>query len=102
MYIELDELEMQDLFGSGNYFHQSFLEQVWDMQGKKFYVVTIERKRIDTCFPSLHAPKHYYNLQIQLLPYVKSPQEIAAEEAVQKAESALKAAKDVLKTVKEK
>lgn len=33
---------------------------------------------------------------------IKSPQELAAEEAVQKAESALKAAKEVLDKVKEK
>lgn len=44
--------------------------------------------------------EYYLNILINL--NKKSPQEIAAEEAVQKAENALKAAKDVLKTVKEK
>ena len=44
--------------------------------------------------------EYYLNILTNL--NKKSPQEVAAEEAVQKAESALKAAKDVLKTVKEK
>ena len=43
-----------------------------------------------------------YYLKVLMNLNKKSPQEIAAEEAVEKAESALKAAKDVLKTVKEK
>ena len=43
-----------------------------------------------------------YYLKILINLGKKSPQQIAAEEAVQKAESALEAAKSVLKTVKEK
>jgi hypothetical protein len=43
-----------------------------------------------------------YYLKILINLNKKSPQEIAAEEVVEKAASALKAAKDVLKAVKEK
>lgn len=43
-----------------------------------------------------------YYLKILMNLNKKSPQEIAAEEAVRKAEIALEAAKSVLKTVKEK
>lgn len=102
MIIEMSDQEMLHVFDHGNYFHSSFLEQIWEMKGKKFCVHSVERHCSVDDFTLFQLPRYTYRLEVDFIHTVKSPQEIAAENAVQKAESALKAAKECLNKIKEK
>ena len=95
MIIEADSNEMVKLFGE---YTKLSMSEPMIINGVAF---TLEGYDSWTDY-GFHGPKTTYKLYLQPIIKPKSPQQIAAEEAVQKAESALKAAKDVLKTVKEK
>lgn len=92
MKIEMSLAEMFSVFG--NLENEGEFRNLINMNGQNFFI------------------KNYYSysdlygtrVDIELTQVVKpkSPQELAAEDAVKKAEIALKAAQDVLKQVKEK
>ena len=63
----------------------------WSQHGEDQYETTYYEYRRPGC---------KYSFEFETVETVKSPQEIAAEESVRKAESALQAAKDVLGKVK--
>lgn len=96
MKIEMTENEMLKVFG--NLGKAETFKNPIDLNGHKFMLTNYYS------YPSLgyEFVGRWVTLEMVRLVDIKSPQQIAAEEAVQKAESALKAAKDVLKTVKEK
>lgn len=94
MIIELSDDELLQLFGK-------------DVTGSKFIKLNSVDFKLEGYDCWTDSTTHFgyrvvYRLYLQqTVVKPKSPQEIAAEEAVQKAESALKAAKDVLNKVKE-
>lgn len=95
MYIEMDSKEFHYIFGEQS--------KAQEMRAIVLNGVAFVIKGYDywsEC--SMYQYRVGYKFYIEPLVKPKSPQEVAAEEAVQKAESALKAAKEVLKTVKEK
>jgi hypothetical protein len=57
-------------------------------------------QQCETAYYEYRRPGYKYSFELETIETVKSPQEIAAEESVRKAESALQAAKDVLGKVK--
>lgn len=98
MIIELSEDELLQLFG----------KDVKSLTGSKLIKLNSVDFKLEGCDCWTDSTTRFgyrvvYRLYLQqIFVKPKSPQEVAAEEAVQKAESALKAAKEVLKTVKEK
>ena len=95
MKIELTELEYLEMFGDNK--GKKIHERDFVINGET-YVAYDWKSSFWNHFPP---DMRIVEMTLFRKPY-KSPQEIAAEEAVEKAESALKAAKDVIKTVKEK
>ena len=96
MKIEMSESEMLKVFG--NLASVEGFKNPINLNNHKFLITNYYS------YPSLGEEfiGRWVTVDIVRMVDIKSPQQIAAEEAVEKAESALKAAKDVLKTVKEK
>jgi hypothetical protein len=94
--IEMTENEMLKVFG--NIGKAETFKNPIDLNGHKFMLTNYYS------YPSLSYEfvGRWVTLEMVRLVNIKSPQQIAAEEAVEKAESALEAAKDVLSKVKEK
>lgn len=96
MIIEIAEVELEKLLGIDVKLHRYGLI---NLNGETYILVGYDYWSDWNPAPGYQVT---YKLHLQPIVKPKSPQEIAAEDAVQKAESALKAAKKVLKTVKEK
>ena len=99
MKIEMSESEMLKVFG--NLASVEGFKNPINLNNHKFLITNYYS------YPSLGSLGEEFigrwvTVDIVRMVDIKSPQQIAAEEAVEKAESALKAAKAVLKTVKEK
>lgn len=101
MKIEGDASELQALFGQGLVNLHGYNNRGVPIliNGKTFFMEGFDQQ---VEYSRFYGHQTRYTLYLKELMVVKSPQEVAAEEAVQKAESALKAAKEVLDKVKEK
>lgn len=94
MKIEMTDIEMFTVFG--NLADTATFSIPLKINNQEFVITNY------SSYPTGYLGCRVVNLELEKMTRAKSPQEVAAEEAVQKAESALKAAKDVLSKVKEK
>lgn len=95
MKIEADSSEMVKLFGE---YTKLSMSESMILNGVAFIVEGYDSW---TDYGS-HVPNTTYKIYLQPVIKPKSPQEVAAEDAVQSAKESLKAAEAVLKQLKEK
>lgn len=101
MKIEGNANELQALFGEGvvNLHGYNNRRVPIFLNGKTFFMEEFDHQSEYSIF---YGHQDRYTMYLKELTVVKSPQEVAAEEAVQSAKESLKAAEAVLKQLKEK
>ena len=95
MKIECSNAELHGLFGNAVVMKRGVPERLF-INSNEFFVVSWERGIGSTFFGGNTVTEVLYLEQVTVL---KSPQEVAAQESVEKAEAALNAAKEVLSKV---